>query len=59
MPLLWRDQVIGWGNLSVVNGQLRADMGYVSGQAPDDERYRPALDAELSAMAACLGVNSA
>jgi hypothetical protein len=59
MPLLWRDQVIGWGNLSVVAGRLQADIGYASGQAPDDESYRPALGAELSAMAACLGVNSA
>jgi len=23
MPLLWRDRVIGWGNLSVKNGELK------------------------------------
>jgi uncharacterized protein len=56
MPLLWRDQVIGWGNLSVVNGQLRADIGYVSDQAPEDAGYRTALEEELADMAACLAV---
>lgn len=50
MPLLWRDQVVGWGNLSVVEGQLQADIGYVSGQAPNDAGYRTALDAELADM---------
>ena len=34
LPLLWRDRVIGWGNLSTADGQLRADIGYVSGRAP-------------------------
>jgi len=56
MPLLWCDHVIGWGNVSVVNGRLHADLGYVVGQAPQDTAYQHALDAELSAMATCLGV---
>ena len=55
MPLLWRDQVIGWGNLSVVDGRLRADIGYVSAQAPTDTDFGPALEAELADMAVCLG----
>jgi len=59
LPLLWRDQVIGWGNLSVVEGRLQADIGYVSGQAPREAAYQQALDAELADMAACLGVSSA
>ena len=56
MPLLWRDQVIGWGNLSVVDGRLQADLGFVHGHPPNDPTFHHALDAELSAMAACLGV---
>jgi hypothetical protein len=56
MPLLWRDQVIGWGNLSVMDGRLRADIGYVGGQAPKDAGYRTALEEELADMAACLNV---
>jgi uncharacterized protein YcaQ len=59
MPLLWRDEVIGWGNLSVVGGRLQADIGYVSGQSPRDVGYRSALEAELASMAACLCVSSA
>lgn len=55
MPLLWHDQVIGWGNLSVVGGRLQADIGYVGGQAPSDTSYRSALATELADMAACLG----
>ena len=58
LPLLWRDEVIGWGNLSVVGGRLQADIGHVNGQAPKDQEFRQALDAELADMAACLGVNS-
>ncbi len=59
MPLLWRDEVIGWGNLSVVEGRLRVELGYISGRAPQDKTFGQALDAELADMAACLGVNSA
>ena len=56
MPLLWRDAVIGWGNLSVASGRLQADFGYVRGLAPKGADYRAALDSELADMAACLGV---
>ena len=59
LPLLWRDEVIGWGNLSVVGGRLQADIGHVNGQAPKDQEFRQALDAELADMAASLGVSSA
>ncbi|EWS60581.1 hypothetical protein Y695_04570 [Hydrogenophaga sp. T4] len=40
----------------MAGGRLQADIGYVNGQAPSDASYRPALDAELSALATCLGV---
>jgi uncharacterized protein YcaQ len=56
MPLLWRDEVIGWGNVSVVDGRLQAALGYVNGHAPTDAGFADALDAELAAMAAFLGV---
>ena len=59
LPLLWHDQVIGWGNLSVVEGRLHAEIGYVSGQAPKDKAFRQALETELTDMAAFLGVGSA
>lgn len=55
LPLLWRDQVIGWGNLAVAAGRLQADLGYVNGAPPQDAGYAPALQAELDAMTVFLG----
>jgi uncharacterized protein YcaQ len=54
LPLLWRDRVIGWGNLSLRGGTLHADIGYVSGRPPRDRRFKPALDAELDRVRAFL-----
>jgi uncharacterized protein len=56
LPLLWRDQVVGWGNLAVKEGRLSADLGYVAGQAPKDGAFAPALADELARMAAFLGL---
>jgi uncharacterized protein YcaQ len=47
LPLLWRDRVIGWGNLALQEGALHAQVGYVKGQAPRDAGYAAALQAEL------------
>lgn len=57
LPLLWREQVIGWANLAVVAGRLQPDLGYVSGRAPGDAAYRAALDDELQSMCNFLGLN--
>ncbi len=56
LPLLWRDQVIGWANLSVVAGRLVAELGYVSGE-PQETSYGAALATELAAMEAFLGLS--
>jgi uncharacterized protein len=56
MPLLWRDQVVGWGNLSAAQGRLQAELGYVAGQAPPEKGFATALARELQAMAGFLGV---
>jgi uncharacterized protein YcaQ len=53
MPLLWRDRVIGWGNLSVLDRELRADFGYVKAP-PRDRAFRRELAAELDRMRAFL-----
>lgn len=50
LPLLWRDRVIGWANLSVAGGALQADAGYVPGQAPGDAAFSRELAAELERM---------
>src|SRR5207247_7618517 len=41
LPLLWRDRVIGWGNVTVKNGTLQADLGYVTSQ-PQGRVFRQA-----------------
>ena len=56
MPLLWRGQVIGWGNLAVVAGALQARLHYVAGHAPKDTAFDTALEAELARMRVFLGL---
>jgi hypothetical protein len=46
MPLLWRDRVIGWGNLAVNDGSLTAQVGYVDSE-PQDPVFHEELQAEL------------
>lgn len=55
LPLLWRDQAIGWANLVLRDGQLEAELGYVSGRAPTGAAFAPALDDELQRMCDFLG----
>jgi uncharacterized protein YcaQ len=55
LPLLWRDRVIGWGNIAVANKTVDADFGYVAGRPSRDRGFRQALDAELQRMRAFLG----
>lgn len=50
LPLLWRDQVLGWGNLSVRDGELAADLGSVSGSLPKSRIFKRELAAELERM---------
>lgn len=57
LPLLWRDRVIGWGNLSVERGRLKADIGYVRSM-PRDRAFRRELDAELERVGAFLELDS-
>ena len=56
LPLLWRDTVVGWGNLSVVSGRLEASFGYANGRAPKDPAFRRERDAELARIEIFLGL---
>ena len=47
LPLLWRDRVVGWANVSSKNGTLHAAAGYVAGKPPRDRAFKRELDAEL------------
>jgi uncharacterized protein len=58
LPLLWREQVIGWGNLTVKQGKLHSELAYVSGNAPRDTAFRAALHDELDRLRAFLGCTS-
>lgn len=57
LPMLWRDRVIGWGNLSVKDGKLIADFGYV-GSRSRDVVFRRELEAELDRMNGFLGLDA-
>ena len=50
LPLLWCDRVIGWGNVSISNGELRSDFGYVESHPPRDRPFKRELEAELGRM---------
>jgi uncharacterized protein YcaQ len=56
LPLLWRDRVIGWGNVSVKNGALQPELGYVKSQ-PRESAFKRELGAELDRMRAFLDLD--
>jgi len=56
LPLLWRDQVVGWGNVSVRDSMLVADIGYVSGGPPRGRAFARELEHELDRMRVFLGL---
>ena len=55
LPLLWRDRVIGWGNLSVQGGELEAELGYVA-SPPCDRAFQRELAEELDRVRFFLGL---
>jgi uncharacterized protein len=55
LPLLWRDRVIGWGNLAYENGALSADLGYIGSPPGRDRAFKRELEAELARMRLFLG----
>ena len=56
LPLLWRDRVIGWANLSVKGQALQSQFGYVAGRPPRARAFRRALDEELARLRDFLGM---
>ena len=49
MPVLWRDQVVGWVNLKQADGRLRHALGF-AGRRPAGRAFRRALDEALQRM---------
>jgi uncharacterized protein len=58
LPLLWRDRVIGWCNLSLKNGDLESDFGYIKSHPRRDRVFKRELEAELDRMRAFLSLES-
>ena len=54
LPVLWRDAVVGWANVSQGEDGLGVELGYVAGRAPRDRRFRGALSEELAHLEAFL-----
>ena len=55
LPMLWRDRVIGWANLSVTNGRLAPEFGYIA-TPPRDRVFKRELDVEIDRMRAFLAL---
>lgn len=53
MPLLWRDEVVGWVNISHDRGKLHVKAGYI-GSVPKSKFFRQAFDAEVARFASFL-----
>ncbi len=49
MPMLWREQVLGWANLKVIDGRLQHELGF-AGPRPRGNAFRLALDEALHRM---------
>ena len=47
LPLLWRDHIIGWVNVSGGADALQVQAGYVRGQAPRDRAFKTAFEEEV------------
>jgi uncharacterized protein YcaQ len=56
LPLLWRDRVVGWANVSVKKGMLQSDFGYIASPPPQGRVFRRALDEELHRLRRFLGL---
>ncbi|HEY4903494.1 MAG TPA: crosslink repair DNA glycosylase YcaQ family protein [Candidatus Sulfotelmatobacter sp.] len=58
LPLLWRDRVIGWGNLSVKDGELHSQFGYAEASPSKDWAFKRELETELERVRVFLGLIS-
>lgn len=56
LPMLWRDRVIGWANLTVKRGALQPEFGYVASKPPRSRVFHAALEEELHRFQAFLNL---
>jgi uncharacterized protein len=57
LPMLWRDEVIGWANVRDNNGVIETDCGYVASHQPKDRAFKRALADECERMRIFLAAN--
>ena len=58
LPLLWKDHVIGWANVTVKDDTFDVSLGYVAGEAPRARGFRRELEQEIESLRAFLGVQA-
>jgi uncharacterized protein YcaQ len=58
LPLLWRDRVVGWGNLSLRGETLTSAFGFIASRPPRDRAFRRALNEELESLRRFLDLDS-
>ena len=56
LPVLWRDQVVGWANAAVTDGRLRVQLGF-AGRRPSAAAFQREANAEAARLAAFLGLD--
>jgi uncharacterized protein YcaQ len=50
LPLLWRDRIVGWANVTYKGGRLSADIGF-AGKRPRGRAFARAFERELALLA--------
>ncbi len=55
LPVLWREQIVGWATVTRDGDAWQVRTGFASGRAPRDPAFRPALDADVAALRHFLG----
>ncbi|MEM7674288.1 MAG: crosslink repair DNA glycosylase YcaQ family protein [Verrucomicrobiota bacterium] len=50
MPVLWRDQMVGWANTKVNDGQLSVQFGFIF-ECPKEKAFHQATEHEVARMA--------
>jgi uncharacterized protein YcaQ len=56
LPVLWRDQVVGWANAAVTEGRLQVQLGF-PGRRPTTAAFKHEAHAEAAHLAAFLGLD--
>ena len=56
LPMLWRDAIIGWANVTVEASALGSTVGFVAGHAPRDRAFGREFERELARMRTFLGL---